>query len=551
MSYHYYRYNYLNSTKIVADYLAGCGESRNFFAYAGFSMAEMREHNNLLNQAVDFGHFEHRLLLADYLEKLNKRLGCGSKTLDNITKIRTAKCKAIVTGQQAALLTGPAFVIYKAVTAIVLAQKLEKELQIPVVPIFWIASEDHDFLEVNSCTILNPKGSLEKYNITSSIPGLPPVGKVPVSEEVMQIIEQLQIKFNNRSLLGLLAEIKNFAKESDNLADFYGKVMTRLFRNYGLVFFDPMAPEVRKLTKPLGEKVFAYYPDIIKEVDEAGIALQNSGYTPSFLREQANQFPMFYEVNGQREPVFIEENTVIIGKQKPISLTYSSFWKKFREEPAKFSPNAFLRPIMQDYLFPTLAYVAGPGEINYLAQLKGLYKLLDANMPVVFPRARITFIHDNDFLILKQNQVVFPIGAGEINNLKEKLLLSADENGLLKGIDSFHLQIGGDYKKLKELIQLAEPDLTSLVEKNYSKVNYQLEYLKEKVWQRYKKKNKKELQKLDKIANLLHPKGKEQEMVINIISLFEEFGIDLIDNLVQPGIVEHTEDHKLVVIRGD
>ncbi|MBS4026700.1 MAG: bacillithiol biosynthesis cysteine-adding enzyme BshC [Clostridia bacterium] len=544
--------NYLNSTKIVADYLTGKGEIGRFFAHSGYNVADITSYN--LHSSLDKAGqktAEMRDKLTDSLIIYNEKLGCSQKTLDNIQKLRDPQTKAVVTGQQAALLTGAAFVIYKAITAILLALQLEEEIKSPVVPVFWIASEDHDFLEINNCSFLGEKGQLEKYSITNSIPGLPPVGTIPLGENTFEILERLIHKFDNQAVIDLVVQIKELARKAGNLADFYGQVMTLLFGRYGLIFIDPMLPDVRELVKPLGETVFDCFDEITGEIERSAIALIDGGYHPVFLGDNSGQFPMFVEINGQREPIYINGSDVIIGKQSPVFLSYESLRQSYWKDSTKFSPNAYLRPVVQDFLLPTIAFVAGPGEINYLAQLKGIYKILGVKMPIIFPRARITLISTADYELLGKIGTDFPIDKDRLNAHKEMLLLDKDEGGVFADLKRYRNTVNQEHQSLAATINSYEPSLRELTAKNLGKINYQINYLEEKVRQSFKKRFKQDLHGLDRFYNLVHPRDKEQEMTVNILSLLDLFGVNLIEKLMRPEYIYNTDMHKLVVIRGD
>jgi bacillithiol biosynthesis cysteine-adding enzyme BshC len=545
-------YNYLNSTEIAADYLGGKGRIGKFFAHSAYDLACIKAHHQQvrLEQAGE-KTTGIRDRLADSLILYNKKLGCSQKTLENIEKLRSPQTQAVVTGQQAVLLTGAAFVVYKAITAILLAQQLEQELCSPVVPVFWIASEDHDFLEINNCSFFDEKGRLEKYTITNPIPGLPPVGSIPLGDNILELLDRLKYKFNSRVVFDLMVHIKEIAKSAGKITDFYGQVMTLFFSGYGLIFLDPMLAEIRQLVKPLGERVFDSYHEITKEIRESAADLLAEGYDPVFSSDHSGQFPMFVEINGQREPVYISGSGAEIGKQSPVSLPYSDLRQRYREDPTKFSPNAYLRPVVQDFLLPTIACVAGPGEINYLAQLKGIYKILAVNMPIIFPRARITLISAADYELLGKIGTDFPIDKNKLEAYKEMLLLDKDKDGIFAALKCYRDNVNNEHRRLTAMINTYEPSLEELTAKNLLKINDQINYLEEKVRQSFKKRYKQDLYNLDRVYNIVHPKGKEQEMTVNIFSLLDFFGGNLIETLMRPELICNTDKHKLVVIRGD
>ncbi|MDW7675553.1 MAG: bacillithiol biosynthesis cysteine-adding enzyme BshC [Bacillota bacterium] len=546
-----YQYDYLRSTKIVNDYLHTKEPISHFFSYPQFSIEDIIQQSRLIRERPKDIRKAEQLVTA--LLAYNKKLGCNSNTIKNIELLKNPRCSAVITGQQASFLTGAAFVIYKVITAITLALKISNETKEPVVPIFWIASEDHDFAEVSYSSFMLPNKQLRRYSIANSLPGLPPVGNIPVGKDVLTVISELKKEFYNlESIRILLDEVAVIAKRASSLTDFYGSLMTKLFDEYGLIIVDPMVPELRQLLRPLGKKVFLQHEKINEIIGKSAQALTSYGYDPVFNSETTGQLPIFYEINGQREPIFINAaGKAVIGKNTPLVMAIDELQQQYLAAPEKFSPNALLRPIFQDYLFPTVAYVGGPGEINYLAQIKELYQIFEINMPVIFPRARVTLITKeiNDYL--NNNSLEFPLSTKVISVFKDKVVLEKDINGFL---DDFHQKMTlalEAYNSLITMVHKFEPGLDELAQSNFNIINHQARYLQKKVWQVHKKKYKSEIENIDFIYKLLHPYGREQEMEINFLSLMGIFGKDLIKRLMKIDFIHHNEKHKLILLEVD
>lgn len=543
--------SYLNTSKIVKDYLNGNKVIGDFFAYSSFTMEQLKKHSEKLLR----GKFNsnNRTQLVKALLAYNNSLGCSEAVEKNIRKLENHHCQVVVTGQQAALLSGASFVIYKAISAILLALKLEQETGQPVVPVFWIASEDHDFLEVNNFSIYN-QGKIIKYKIDNPLPGMTSIGKIPVTHQVAKIVEQLSsVLGKDQFTVTILEKVTCLAKSADNLADLYGSIMTTLFNDYGLIMCNPMQLELRQLAMPIGKKVFALSQtnEIAALVAESQQQLSELGYQPVFTDQFTDQIPMFYEVNGQREPMYLKDGICYVGRKNPMTIDLKEIQQMYETNPGQFSFNVLLRPVVQDYLFPTIAYVAGPGEINYLAQLKNIYQLFQVDMPVIFPRARVTMIGHEDYEQLLQNNLSFPVSRTEMGQWKNSTLKSWDKENFFNQISNKQNKIAQEYNQLLTAIVAKYPQLEEISDKNMNKINYQLNYIWDKTWQQHKKLHQKKLKKVQDLYALLHPQGKEQEMVLNIFSLLSIFGgKNLLQQLMKPKLIENTAKHKLVIIGG-
>ncbi len=537
--------NYLKAPKLVRDYLDKSTKIADFFQYPDYRIEQILSNCTLEKAKTLSPEFISSLL------KYNENLDCSPQVKDNIKKLADKDCKVIITGQQAGLLTGAAFVIYKAASAIIIAKELENQLKKPVVPMFWIASEDHDFLEVNSCNFyLDNK--LIKKGIIKPVPGMPPVGEIPVPAQVQEIIDELLIKTESNEGRKLLTEMKEQAATANNMAELFGVTFSSLFGSYGLIMLDSMLPALRIEAAPLVRKVFSQWELLLENIRKTGRQLTQLGYTPAFSTTETNQFPMFYHLNNQREPIYINSlDRVEIGKNKPLVMTFKQLRENYEQQPQSFSPNAFLRPLIQDFIFSTAAYVAGPGEINYFAQLKDIYRLLGVRMPVIFPRARVTLINQQQWQYLEELDVAFPLDYSRILELQKDQLVILDTDRTFAKIEEQMKKIEKAHSKIAKLIGDNEPSLKILGEQNWNRVNYQLKYLYSKAWQKHKRKHRVAIAKLDQLYDFLHPLHNEQEMVLNIISLVTFLDNSIIPHLLTRSLIENPEYHKLLVLGGN
>jgi len=335
-----------------------------------------------------------RAALCENLRETNEFCKAGPKTFENIERLREKDCLTIVTGQQAGLFSGAIYTIYKALSAARLAEDLRKQ-SIKAVPVFWIAEEDHDFNEVGKTFNLDKTGKLLKSeNTPQSYRKNLPVGLVKLDETINQTIEDL---FNNLPRTEYTDEIKTLILKTYRAGETYStafaKLIAEVFSDYGLIILTPLNKKLKKLCAP----IFADAIEKSKEISSALLLrnkeLTEKNYQPQVLVEK-DFFPFFLQNEiGERKPLRrdAENGKIKIQKSKK-EFEMSELLEIARDAPENLSPNALMRPVVQDYLLPTLVYFGGAAEIAYFAQNSVIYKILNRPVTPIRHRANFTVI---------------------------------------------------------------------------------------------------------------------------------------------------------------
>lgn len=323
-------------------------------------------------------------------EGMENELTNYQKTLGVEKERVPAGSRVVVTGQQAGLLLGPLYTIYKSITSIQLAADLSRT-DAPVIPVFWTASDDHDFDEINHTTLLTRRQELLTLRYTPSkaegyIAGMPS-GEIPLTP---QLKELLQLAVENTFSSEQTKDVQFFLEESlsqaDSFANWFSRIQARLFSDTPLRVFDPRLPTARRLAARIIEQEIEVPLRSTSLLIETGKQLASLGFGIPIQRvPHACNF--FLEVEKRRLPVFYEGGRFHLPDAK-LSFSEADLKALLKNEPLRFSGNVALRPVIQQFLFPTVAYVAGPGEVAYWAQLKPLFEFFDQPMPVVYPRMR-------------------------------------------------------------------------------------------------------------------------------------------------------------------
>jgi bacillithiol biosynthesis cysteine-adding enzyme BshC len=416
---------------------------------------------------------ERRSEVAAILGEQNAALGAGEATRENLKRF-AAGAVAVVSGQQVGLFGGPAYAIYKAVSAIQMAQELTK-LGVDAVPVFWMATEDHDLDEVRVSNWFH-EGKLTRFELPGNGDAGKPVGGISLGPQVTEMVHEA-----SRILTAAGGEfVAGIFRESYGAQETYGgsfgKLFTRLFAEQGLILLDPLDARLHRVA----EEVLRQAVEEREELNEALLArgkdLDKAGFAAQ-VKVTSRSTLLFGMRGGKRQPIAVSGGKFACGEQ---SWTKEELVRAVQAEPEKFSPNALLRPVLQDFLLPTAAYVAGPAEIAYFAQAEVIYKKLLGRMTVILPRAGYTILDAKaEKLLRRYGLKVEDVWRGS-QELRRKMETSSVPTTLGKNFDKSVKESAKTLAQLKKQIVRLDPTLSGAVETAQKKIAFQLEKLKRK-----------------------------------------------------------------------
>ncbi|MGB6683153.1 MAG: bacillithiol biosynthesis BshC [Candidatus Acidiferrum sp.] len=440
---------------------------------------------------------ERRAEVAAILTEQNAAYGAGDATRENLSRFAKGAA-AVVSGQQVGLFSGPAYAIYKAVSAIQIAQELTRS-GVDAVPIFWMATEDHDLDEVRSSTWFH-NGKLKRFELPGNGDAGSPVGRIVLGAQVTGMVDEaagILTASGGEFLAGIFRE--SFGAQ-ETYGSAFGKLFARLFAEQGLILLDPLDARlhrvgVKVLRKAveerdvLGEALLARG----KELDKAGFAAQvkvtarstllfriGAGTRRETLGETKKEAEVVTRETAQksvRQPVTFSGGKFVSGEQ---SWTREELVRAVEAEPENFSPNALLRPVLQDFLLPTVAYIGGPAEISYFAQAEVIYKKVLGRMPVILPRASYTILDaKTEKLLRRYGLKVEDVWRGS-QELERKMETASVPPTLGKNFDKTVKESARALAQLKKHIVRLDPTLGGAVETAQRKIAFQLEKLKRK-----------------------------------------------------------------------
>jgi bacillithiol biosynthesis cysteine-adding enzyme BshC len=501
---------------------------RNFFEYHYKVPESVYQRARYLSQhrgSNDLG-------LVDALLRYNLLMDCGPKTLETLEAIKHRPWLAVVTGQQAGIMTGPLYSIYKAVTAINLARHWENMLGLPVVPVFWIASEDHDFQEVSWVNYINNDRKVVRYVLEQPGNTGQSIGSIPISEDMEHMLDTLY----NRSLEGQYKKeafgmLRNTLGQSKTMTEWYARIMALLFRDHGLVLLDPMDLELRKMSRDIFIQGIDNWENINSIVENTGKTIAEMG-----LKVQVNIPPhstnLFYYDNGIRKPVaargkeyITRDGCVYFGDREGLK-------EKVCRYPWLFSPNVVLRPVVQEKLLPTLAYVAGPGEISYYAQFRRVYHVFNMKMPIIYPRNRLILIDSHCKLIMNKYALSLKdISSIGLEDMIRRILEKRGFDRIRQRLDDISKGLNDQYDQLGQSIPFLE-GREDIIRANFNKIRLEMEYLKGKLYYHFKKHNRELVRDFELLYNYIYPKDNDQDRELNIFTFITLYGRGIIDFLM-------------------
>ena len=507
-----------HTTRIFSDFLSYSPEIRKFYPTPPDA-----EHIAAFARSVPRDR-ERQARVADALEKQNRGWGASEKTLHNIQRLREGAF-AVVTGQQVGLFGGPLMSLFKIASALALARQVQQS-GVDCVPVFWLASEDHDLDEVNQALFLRHDFQLVPFKANAAGVAGSPVARVRFAEGTKDLVAQAA---------GLLGEslaadyLRESYVEGDTFSDSFAKLYTRIFRDHGLILLDPADAELHRIATPLFLDGVRRAAEIDEEILRRNRELRDAGYHEQ-VKVTGESTPLFTVQNGARVPVHRGNGAFKIGKN---SISAEELQERIESSPENFSANVLLRPVLQDYWLPTLGYVGGPAEIAYFAQAAVVYEKLLGRITPILPRMSATLIEPRMERLLNKYEVELPeLFHGECQ-LRDCLAtrslpaeLKQDFRQARESVETMMARISGSLQKL-------DPTLTEAAGRAASKMRYQVDRLQKRAAQAELRRTEILSRHAMQIENALYPNKSLQEREIAGICFYASHGPEIVDRLIE------------------
>ena len=477
---------------------------------------------------------QRRMKVADILERQNRAWGASAQSLENIARFR-AGATSIVTGQQVGLFGGPLFTIFKAVSAVCLAAEA-RSAGFDCIPLFWLATEDHDFEEINHATLLNSNLLLQLLRSDSERHTDAPISAIRLGNEITGLVEEAA------NLLGdseAIEALRDSYRAGERFGDAFARLLAKLFARWGVVMLDASDPELHTIAAPL----YAAAVERARELDEAllrrGKELVSAGYHEQ-VKVTAKSTLLFALHEGARTSVHLNgQGGFRIANHK---LRTEDLLERVKSEPENFSANVLLRPVVQDYLLPTLAYIGGPAEVAYFAQAGVVYEKLLGHVTPILPRFSATLIEPKLQKLLQRYRIELKDLFHGFDALREKLAEHSLPPDLHESFDNAEKSLAQSLASVRAALERLDPTLVKAAERAASKMHYQLGRLRGRAARAQTLRSEIVDRHTVQLSSALFPRKALQEREIAGIYFLARHGTQLLDRFyaaAESGCPEH------------
>ena len=512
----YIDYKDTNSfSKTLLAYLAGNDDLKSFYGNAptleGFE-----------KQIQDKSGFEHReVLVKSLLEQYSDVLEEDSLVRRNILSLRDENTFTITTGHQLNIFTGPLYFIFKIVCAIRLADDLKKKFpEQHFVPVYWMASEDHDFAEINNTRVYGKK-------ICWDVPGISGTGKMDTSsmeQVVRQYIGMLGLSENSSKLAAIVEEAY---LKGRNLADATRVLAHALFKEYGLVIVDADQHDLKTVFAPIIKE------DILEErsfqaITKTSNSLEKKGFSTQVHARECN---FFYLTDEYRSRIVKNEDGRYEVLNQDVTFTAEELVKEIDSYPERFSPNVVMRPLYQEVILPNLAYIGGGAEIAYWLQFKANFDQYGIPYPILIPRNSAMITDDNIASKIYRLDLTFKSVFKSTTTLQNEYVRRHTTHRL--NLRDEWMELNAIFGKIKLRTHKIDASLGPSAEAVKARLKKAINSLEKKLLKADKRNHEEALIQIERVKDKLFPNGGLQERSENFATLYVKYGDDLIKELIK------------------
>lgn len=474
--------------------------------------------------------------LASYIEQFMGKFPASEQVGISLKKLQQNNSAVVIGGQQAGIMTGPLYSIHKVLSIVAFAKEKEKELQVPVVPVFWIAGEDHDYPEVNHIftksgakmnKVVYPEKVLEKKMVSNIA-----FDQNICREWVDGILESYGETAFTKDVMIILDEA---IQKSDTFVDLFAYIIMAMFKDTGLLLVDSGDRQFRQLQKEILKKQIRLSKEVTQSVFMQQENLKNAGISNS-IDITAHAANLFYYDEKQHDRLLLEyhqESALFSDKEQTIQFSLEELLQVAEESPEKLSNNVVTRPITQELLFPTLAFIAGPGEIAYWAELQQAFRHFSIQMPPLVPRINFTLLERDIETDLNELEVrLEDVLANGIEEQKKAFLQSIQSDQADSLFASLQADVNKHYRCIEDYAKTDTKGVVQLLKKNEQKVIEHIQFLQQKIQEDIQLQHSHIINKYDRTGTALKPDGAPQERVWNALYFMNRYGLEFFQQIL-------------------
>lgn len=530
-----------NKNKFNIDYRNEDETVINFFDYSPFTDDNKRL-KDIKNRSFN------RDQLVDILTQMNQVWDAPEATIKQIERLAEDDSVVVIGGQQAGLATGPLYTVNKIISIIQLARQKEQALNVPVIPVFWIAGEDHDYDEINH-TFIHEDDAMKKLATSQQVLLKQSISTIKIShDETGEWLKRLFLSLQETEQTKELYEsLRRILNESETIVDFFARTIFHLFQEEGLVLFDSAHPLARNMESDFFVELINKQQPFAQAVHTQVEKLRQDGHTVT-IDAELDDTHLFYHDEQNERILLKRENDYWTGKNDEVQLTTDELLNLAKVNPERLSNNVVSRPLMQEYLFPTLAFVAGDGEISYWAALKEAFHLFGFNMPPVTPRLSFTYVNRTTKAMLDERMISAESAINNgVKDTKINWLQSQHQPPVSVVTEQVKMEIEKIHLPLRKAAQSISEDVYQVAERNLEIINREIDYVQKRMDYELKRQHQSEIDKYNYIENMLFPNNGLQERVWNPIPFINENGYNFINSLAQKDC-QFENDHYIIYL---
>ena len=528
-----------HTTRLFLDLLAYTPEVQPFYPRSPHF------HQWLQQEAAEIAYDpSRRERVTALLERQNKSWNASPKTLANLDRLRNGAA-TVVTGQQVGLFGGPTFALYKALTAVKLAEEAFVAEFAKLID-FWLATYDHDLAEVNHVSIPGTDGGLELLSTPShDVPGAP-VSNVRFGEEIDPLIQQVAALLGETEATQLLRESY---RSGETLGTAFARLYARIFADWGVILLDASDAEFSRLAKPIYRAAIERSPELAAKLLERGRALESAGYHQQ-VKVTESSVLLFTTRHGARTPISrrtIPDGAefVIDGEAAAERLSQSQLLAELEEHPEHFSPNVLLRPAVEDFLLPTLAYTGGAAEAAYFAQAGVVYEALLGRITPILPRFSATIVEPKIQRLLQKHEIATTDVFDGPEQLRQQIAARQLPRDLQAAFEAAKSSFDENFSAVKDRLEKLDRTLVDAAETARSKMQHQLEKLYAQAARAEAQKGELVTRHAETLSQALYPEKGLQERTVGGIYFLARYGSDFLHQLYDT-ISPNCPDHQIV-----
>lgn len=528
-----------HSTRLFTDFLAYSPKVHQFYPHSPrFNEWFKQEAASLRYDAA------RREQVAGVLERQNRAWDASPKTLANIERLRKGAA-AVVTGQQVGLFGGPLFAIFKALSAVKLAEEATRS-GVEAVPIFWLATEDHDLEEVNHATFSGTHGSLQDFTVPVKATPDAPVGTIKFGADIAAVVEAASQLLGETEASKYLRESY---REGESFGSAFARLFARIFGEWGVILLDAADPALHRIAEPIYRSAIESATKLDEALLTRGKELEAAGYHQQ-VKVTSSSTLLFALQDGARIPLHrrnegAASSESFVAGERQIQLP--DLLAQISATPENFSPNVLLRPVVQDHLLPTLCYVGGSAEIAYFAQAKVVYEALLGRVTPVVPRFSATLIEAKPQELLERYRIAIPevfSGPEALRETLGKQTLSKDVHAAFTRAEA---ALEESMAEIRTSLSALDKTLVDSAANAESKMRHQLDSLRSRAARAELRHSEVLGRHAELISNSLYPNKILQERAIGGLYFLARYGAVLLHDLYQ-SLHPDCLDHQLITL---